>query len=101
MLRKCKLYEPELRGGPLLSKYYIEERKNTEKVTTARAFESLCRLSEAHAKLMMRDYTTNFDCLTAIMLTEGLYASTEDEFKAYASHFSSAYGVDIEECLYE
>ena len=84
MLRKCKLYEPELRGGPLLSKYYIEERKNTEKVTTARAFESLCRLSEAHAKLMMRDYTTNFDCLTAIMLTEGLYASTEDEFKAYA-----------------
>lgn len=38
MLRKCKLFEPELRGGPLLSKYYIEERKNTDKVTTARAF---------------------------------------------------------------
>jgi DNA replicative helicase MCM subunit Mcm2 (Cdc46/Mcm family) len=99
LIRKCKLYEPELRGGSLLSKYYIEERKNAEKVTTARAFESLCRLSEAHAKLMMRDYTTNFDCLTAIMLTEGLFAATEEQYLGFAEAFSSKYGIDLRECL--
>lgn len=64
-------------------------------MTTARAFESLCRLAEAHAKLMMRDYTTSFDCLTAIMLTEGVLASTEQEYLAYAEYFSNKYGISL------
>ena len=45
---------------------------------------------------MMRDFTTNLDCLTAIMLTEGIYASNEEEFKAYAEHFCNTYHFDLE-----
>ena len=48
----------------------------------------------------MRDYTTNFDCLTAIMLTEGMCAKNEEEFRAYAQHFSETYDIDLEECMF-
>lgn len=55
----------------LFSVYYTNQRKNKEgeHITTARTFESLCRLAEAHAKLMMREKTSILDCITAIMLT--------------------------------
>lgn len=65
-------------------------------MTTARAIESLCRLSEAHAKLMMRDYTTGFDCLTAIMLTEGLLTTTEEDYTRYAEEFCEKYRINLE-----
>jgi DNA replicative helicase MCM subunit Mcm2 (Cdc46/Mcm family) len=62
-------------------------------VTTARAFESLCRLAEAHAKLMMKDATSEFDCLTAIMLTENVWISTLEEYYAYLEQFNKKYHV--------
>ena len=33
---------------------------------------------------MMRDYTNGFDCLTAIMLTEGVFVSTEEDYITFA-----------------
>ena len=45
---------PHLSNHEILTKYYTEERKRENKVKTARAFESLCRITEAHAKLMLR-----------------------------------------------
>jgi DNA replicative helicase MCM subunit Mcm2 (Cdc46/Mcm family) len=49
---------------------------NSEHIKTARAFESLCRLAEAHAKLMMREKTSTFDCMSAILTNENKYFST-------------------------
>jgi hypothetical protein len=44
----------------------------------------------------MRDFTTDFDCLSAIMLTEGLYASTLEEYFAYVNEFNQKHHTDIE-----
>jgi DNA recombination-dependent growth factor C len=37
---------------------------------TVRFLESLVRLSEAHAKLLYRDYATKFDAISVIILME-------------------------------
>lgn len=50
--RKAKEIEPQLTQGEMLQSYFIAIRK--EETKTVRALESLCRLVEAHARLMMR-----------------------------------------------
>lgn len=45
---------------------------------------------------MMRDFTTDFDCITAIMLTEGNYASTVEEYMQYVDNFSLKYHFQVD-----
>lgn len=54
LIKTAKEYSPELSHHEIFSTYYTEERKRDSKVKTARTFESLCRIAEAHAKLMHR-----------------------------------------------
>ena len=45
---------------------------------------------------MMRDFTNEFDCLTAIMLTEGKYAINMDEYANYVQEFNKKYKTNVE-----
>jgi DNA replicative helicase MCM subunit Mcm2 (Cdc46/Mcm family) len=64
-------------------------------VKTARAFESLCRIAEAHAKLMMREKTVLLDYVTAIALTENNYFSTIEEYYAILDNFNKKYSLSL------
>ena len=80
--------------------YYSQERKREQGVKTARAFESLCRVAEAHAKLMLRDKTVLLDYVTAIAITENNYFSTIEEYYAFLDDFNQKYETEISWYIY-
>jgi DNA replicative helicase MCM subunit Mcm2 (Cdc46/Mcm family) len=65
----------------MLQNYFVAIRQ--EEIKTIRALESLCRLTEAHAKLMLRSQTTIFDCVSVIMLMNGVYTSDRKKYECY------------------
>ena len=57
-------------AGEVLSRYYSRQRRGAAAHTTVRQLESLIRLSQAHARLMMRTKVGIQDAVAAIQLTE-------------------------------
>ena len=57
----------------LLNKYFEVLRKDMRKDVTMRQLESLLRLTQAHAKLCMREEVEIFDCVSVIMVYEASY----------------------------
>ena len=80
-LRWCKeSFQPRLsrEAKNALIAYYQARRALRADHVTVRFFESLIRLSQAHAKLMARDVVTTEDAVVAICLTDSSI-STHDE----------------------
>lgn len=65
----------------MLQNYFVAIRQ--EEIKTIRALESLCRLTEAHAKLMLRSETNLFDCVSVIMLMNGVYTADRTKYESY------------------
>eukprot|EP00039_Didymoeca_costata_P017200 m.316818 g.316818 ORF g.316818 m.316818 type:complete len:790 (+) comp16504_c2_seq9:415-2784(+) len=71
----CKTIDPVLspEGEQVLSSYYhMQRQKDTRQSarTTIRLLESLVRLAQAHARILLRDTVTLQDALIAVMLME-------------------------------
>ena len=80
-LRWCKeMFHPSVskEAKHALIAYYQARRALRADHVTVRFFESLIRLSQAHAKLMARDVVTIDDAVVAICLTDSSI-STQDE----------------------
>ncbi len=72
LLTRKKFPRIEDHESELLMKYYTKKRKENgpNEYNTIRMFESLIRLSEAHAKLMNMDVVTEDDVYVAMILLE-------------------------------